>query len=200
MILMSKIIYKIKCIFRNISTRRRFLRTHKYVDRSIQLKNAEQMICALDCSIGANSRLLCWKQYVYKGIKQNVNGVIEIGMNFHATRNLTIQSCGELSIGDNVLIASDVFICNYDHGMGNLTESYLNNELVPEPVVIGDGVWLGDKVIVLKGVTIGEHSIVGAGSVVTKSIPPYCIAVGNPACVVKRYNPTTNMWEKVNAQ
>lgn len=57
------------------------------------------------------------------------------------------------------------------------------------PVIIEDGVWIGTCAVILKGVTIGKGSIIGAGSVVTKSIPPHCIAAGNPACVVKKLGP-----------
>ena len=183
---MNRYVDKIGRFFHEHCAQRYFLRSHKYIDRSIQLKNVEQLTCPPDCNIGSNSKLLCWKEYAYKSIKQRVNGTVVIGKNFHATRNLIIQSCGKLVIGDNVLIASDVFICNYDHGMDCLSESYLNNELVSAPVVIEDGVWLGDKAIVLKGVTIGEHSVIGAGSVVTKDIPDDVVAVGNPCRVIRK--------------
>ena len=67
-----------------------------------------------------------------------------------------------------------------------------------KPVHIGDKVWVGESVCILPGVTIGECSIIGAGSVVTKSIPPYSIAVGTPAKVIKRYNFDTRSWIKVD--
>lgn len=54
------------------------------------------------------------------------------------------------------------------------------------PVIIEDNVWIGDKAIILPNVTIGKGSIIGAGAVVTKDIPPYCIAVGNPAKVIRK--------------
>lgn len=54
------------------------------------------------------------------------------------------------------------------------------------PISIGNDVWIGGKAIVLAGVTIGDGSVIGAGSVVTKSIPPFCVAVGNPCRIVKK--------------
>lgn len=63
--------------------------------------------------------------------------------------------------------------------------SYFNQPLICKKVIIEDGGWLGDKVVVLPSVTIGEKSIIGASSIVTKDIPKYSIAVGNPAKLLK---------------
>jgi acetyltransferase-like isoleucine patch superfamily enzyme len=65
-------------------------------------------------------------------------------------------------------------------------------------VRIEKGCWIGEKVIILPGVNIGERSIIGAGSVVTKSIPAYSIAVGNPARVIKTWNKDSKQWVKKN--
>ena len=63
-------------------------------------------------------------------------------------------------------------------------------------IKIEDGVWIGNSVIILPGVKIGKKSIIGAGSVVCKSIPDYCVAVGNPARIIKRYDHSSNIWRK----
>jgi acetyltransferase-like isoleucine patch superfamily enzyme len=65
-------------------------------------------------------------------------------------------------------------------------------------VRIEKGCWIGEKVIILPGVNIGKRSIIGAGSVVTKSIPEYSIAVGNPARVIKTWNKDKKQWVKEN--
>ena len=77
-----------------------------------------------------------------------------------------------------------------------LTKIYLDNPLNISGggVTIENGVWIGNNVIILPNVTIGEKSIVGAGSVVTKSIPAYSVAVGNPAHVIKHFDFETNIW------
>jgi len=64
-------------------------------------------------------------------------------------------------------------------------------------VVIGENVWLGSNVAVLLGVKIGNNSVIGAGSIVVDDIPPYSVAVGNPAKVIKRYNFDTKLWDRV---
>ena len=91
-----------------------------------------------------------------------------------------------LTIGDNVKIGGNCIIMDNDVHQIDYAERQSDNGIVhSSPVVIEDDAWLGANVIVLKGVTIGARSIIGAGSVVTKSIPADCIAAGNPCKVIK---------------
>jgi len=69
-------------------------------------------------------------------------------------------------------------------------------KVTTKPIVIEDEAWIGANAVITAGVTVGKHSVVAAGAVVTKDIPPYSIAVGNPARVIKRYNFETGIWEK----
>ena len=88
--------------------------------------------------------------------------------------------CGhKVTIGSQVAISWDVIFLESDyHSIGG-------GEGVPRPIIIEDGVWIGTRCIILKGVTIGKNSVIGAGSVVTKSIPANSIAAGNPARVIR---------------
>jgi Acetyltransferase (isoleucine patch superfamily) len=91
-----------------------------------------------------------------------------------------------LTIGNNVNIGGNCIIMDNDVHQINYIERKANKGKVKSaPIVIEDDVWLGANVMVLKGVTIGARSIIGAGSVVTKSIPADCIAAGNPCKMVK---------------
>lgn len=115
-----------------------------------------------------------------------------------------ISALRGVRIGNNVLIASKVFITDLAHGSytgdGNdsLPDSVVKDRpLSAKPVVIGDNVWIGELCSVLPGVTIGENSVIGANSVVTKPIPANCIAAGNPARVIKRFDFETKRWERV---
>ena len=92
---------------------------------------------------------------------------------------------GAISIGRHVMMGKHCIILSQNHKY--LEEGYDGHE--GQDVMIGDYVWMGHRVIVLPGVIIGKHAIIGAGAVVTKSIPDYAIAVGNPA-VVKKYRKT----------
>lgn len=115
-----------------------------------------------------------------------------------------INALKSVRIGDNVLIASKVFITDLEHGsyVGDENDSrpdsiVKDRPLSSKPVVIENNVWIGELCSVLPGVIIGENSIIGANSVVTKSIPANSIAVGNPAKVIKQFNFSTNKWERV---
>ncbi|PRR81759.1 acyltransferase [Clostridium vincentii] len=166
-----------------------------YIHESCIFQNKQYITFGKDVGIGANSRLLVWDSYQGKGISTPIE--LNIGKKFSATRNLTIQCAGKINIGDNVLIASDVFICNENHGINPLIDNYLDQPLIVKDITIGNGVWIGEKVCVLPGVSIGNKVIIGAGSVVTKDIPDYCIAVGNPAKVIKIWNFEIGIWVNV---
>ncbi|MGE6353887.1 acetyltransferase [Flavobacterium sp. NPDC079362] len=130
--------------------------------------------------------------------------VIFIGKNVQINDYVHIAAMKNITIGDNVLIASKVFISDLNHGRyGNedLHDSPdippNNRKLYSKSVIIKDNVWLGEFVSVLPGVTIGKGTIVGANSVVSKDLPDYSIAVGVPAKVIKKFNFNTQKWEKV---
>jgi acetyltransferase-like isoleucine patch superfamily enzyme len=97
-----------------------------------------------------------------------------------------LSAATEIVVGDNCMLASGVYVTDSDwHGIYNRVEVVGKTA----PVRIENNVWVGDSVIVCKGVTIGENSVVGAGSVVATDIPPNAIAAGNPARVVKGLDP-----------
>ena len=130
--------------------------------------------------------------------------IIRIGSNVELNDYVHIGGVESVSIGDRVLIASKVFITDHDHGSygkgGIHTDPRIaptDRELIISPVVIEDDVWLGESVSVLPGVRIGKGAIVGALSTVTRDIPPYSIAVGSPARIIKRFNFDSEVWERV---
>jgi len=105
---------------------------------------------------------------------------------------------GKIDIGTNVLIASHVLITSENHSIDpECNIEYMNQPLLCSDVKIEDGCWIGEKVCILPGVTIGKKSVIGAGSVVTKNIPAYCIAVGNPARIIKKYDFDSHKWIKI---
>lgn len=134
---------------------------------------------------------------VYNGLT-GLCANVTIGTNCYIGAGLSVLAGANVSIGDSVLIASDVFIGSENHGMNPESETpYMDQPLVCKPVVISDGCWIGEKACVLPGVSIGKKCVIGAGSVVTKDVPDFSIAAGNPAKVMKRWNFEAHAWEKV---
>lgn len=108
-----------------------------------------------------------------------------------------IAAVDSVYIGKGVLMASYVYITDHDHDFSDPFDPPVSNQrLVSSPTRIEDFVWLGERVMVLKGVTIGERSVIGAGSIVTKDIPAFSVAVGSPARVIQRYDHDLKSWVK----
>lgn len=123
-------------------------------------------------------------------------GSIIIHDSVYMGSHISIITAAKVEIEENVLLASYINILGHNHGMNpESTQGYGEQSLVAQPVTIRANAWIGQDVSILPGVTIGEKSIIGCGSVVTKSIPDFSIAVGNPAKVIKRYNFKTHRWE-----
>lgn len=92
-----------------------------------------------------------------------------------------------VSIGNDVMIGPEVYMCTENHQFSDVSALMrIQGFRERECIVIEDNVWIGAKVIILPGVTIGTGSVIGAGAVVPKDIPPYSVAVGNPAQIVKK--------------
>ena len=116
---------------------------------------------------------------------------IEVGKNFYANYNCTILDVGKVTIGDNCMFAPNVAIYTAGHPIHPDSRNSMYEYGIP--VSIGDNCWLGGNTIVCPGVKIGNNVVIGAGSVVTKDIPDWSIAAGNP-CRVIRYFDTDREW------
>ena len=108
---------------------------------------------------------------------------IEIGENFYANHNLIILDVNKVKFGDNVFIAPNCGFYTAGHPLD--VESRNKGLEYAKPIEIGNNVWIGGNVVVLPGVKIGDNSVIGTGSVVTKDIPANVVAVGNPCKVIK---------------
>lgn len=124
---------------------------------------------------------------------------IVIGSNVQINDSVHIACISGVTIADNVLLASKVFITDHNHGTYGTSSPETapsQRELISKPVHIKENVWIGEFVSILPGVTVGRGSVIGTMSVVTSDIPDYCIAVGAPARVIKRFNFKSGQWEK----
>ena len=111
-----------------------------------------------------------------------VGKYVSIGSGTYANMNLTLIDDWKITIGKNVLIGPNVTLCTTGHPVH---PAHRLDGMYSFPITIGDNVWIGGNVIVLPGVTIGENSVIGAGSVVTKDIPANVIAFGSPCKVFR---------------
>ncbi|MEM8845903.1 MAG: acyltransferase [Bacteroidota bacterium] len=104
---------------------------------------------------------------------------------------------GPVTIGNDVRLAQNIVLSGLNHNYEDVTKPIHAQGVSTSPIVVEDETWIGANTVVVAGVTIGKHSIVAGGSVVTKDVPPYSVVVGNPARVVKTYNPGSGEWERV---
>lgn len=104
---------------------------------------------------------------------------------------------GPVVIGNDVMMAQNVVLSGLNHGYQDINVTPHNQPVTKKLITICDESWIGANSVVVAGVTLGKHSVIAAGSVVTKDIPPFSVAAGNPAKVIKHYNAGTGQWEKV---
>lgn len=109
---------------------------------------------------------------------------IKFGKNCFINYNCTILDICKVEFGDHVLIAPNVSIYGAFHDI-EPNKRFLGNE-IGAPIKIGNNVWIGGNAVICPGVTIGDNSVIGAGSVVVKDIPANSVAVGNPAKVIRK--------------
>lgn len=110
---------------------------------------------------------------------------ILIGNNVYLAADVQLNSQAHIQIGDDVMIGAGTRLIDHNHGFRSLERPMRAQPIEAAPISIEDDVWIGANVIILKGITVGRGSVIGAGSVVTRSIPPGQIWVGNPARFVR---------------
>jgi maltose O-acetyltransferase len=121
---------------------------------------------------------------IEKGAYFGDGSQIEIGDN--SGIGVNCRACGPIKIGDNVMMGPEVIILTINHKYDRLDVPMLEQgHDLPEPVTIGDDVWIGTRAIILPGISVGKGAIIGAASMVTKDVPEYAVVCGNPAKVFK---------------
>jgi acetyltransferase-like isoleucine patch superfamily enzyme len=113
----------------------------------------------------------------------HLTGELVVGAD--CTVNVGTVVRGTVTLGDAVRIGARSSLLGFDHGMADLTVPIFRQPMSSLGITVGDDVWIGSQVVVLDGVRIGSHAVVGAGAVVTRDVPDWAVAVGNPARVVR---------------
>ena len=125
-------------------------------------------------------------------------GKLIIGNHVAIGRFSQIYALQSIIIEDGVLMAENTLISDNTHTFTDITTPVRDQDIKPlGNVVIGSGTWIGRNVVV-NGCKIGRNCIIGAYTFLKKDIPDYCVVVGNPARIVKRYNPQSGQWEKTD--
>ena len=128
-------------------------------------------------------RLNLWEQGYYIGVRTGAH--LTVADNVFFNRNVKIVCHSAIEIGEDCIIADSVHLYDHDHGISQDTSPIRSQPIISAPIKIQNDVWIGAKATVLKGVTIGRGAVIAAGAVVTRDVPPYAIAGGIPARVVK---------------
>ena len=171
--------------------------------------NPDRMFLGNNVSLGPGSFIIAMTHYPTMTMEhpekkqhiQRFNSKIIIGNNVTSTADLQIAAQSKITIEDDVMFASNIHINDALHGSKNANEPYKYQKISRiAPILIKRGCWIGQNVVILPGVTIGKYSIIGANSVVTKSIPDRCIAVGTPTRVIKKWDETKQRWLSVSIQ
>jgi len=186
-----QVVYLIYCKFRGFFV----FKNARLIRFPIDIRGKKHMVVSKGFTTGVGCRIEAYP--ITKGKK-----TLFFGDNFQMNDYVHITAMDSVRIGNNVLLASNIYISDCSHGSyaGDKNDSDPNmppaeRPLFSKPVIIEDNVWLGEFVSVLPGVRIGKGTIVGANSVVSKSLPSYVIAVGTPAKPIKKYNFDTRKWE-----
>lgn len=182
-------------LFCNLILTKIYLPKARLIRFPIYIKGKSRIVIGRNFTCGKGLRLDCIKT------DANIEPQLIIGSNVEMNDYVHIGCTNSILIGDNVLIASKVFITDHNHGVYSSDSVHSSPLSTPKsriilgvPVHIEENVWIGEMVTILPGVQIGKGSIIGANSVVNKNIPPYSIAVGIPAKVIKQFNFESGRW------
>ena len=175
------------------------------IDNPRRIINPECMYIGDNVYLGPGSMIIAIQSYPDRGMNppEGVKNheylpTIKIGNRVNSSGNLTVAALSEVEIGDDVLFASNVNITDGLHGYQNIDIAYKYQPMERiQPIKIGQGCWIGQNVVILPGITIGEMTIVGANSVVTKDLPRRCIAMGSPARVTKIWDESGSCWSEI---
>jgi len=125
------------------------------------------------------------------------NGVGDVVIGKETRIGMSNVIIGPVTIGNSVIFAQNIVLSGLNHSYENIDLPISNQKETTSPIIVEDECWVGANAVITAGVTLGKHSVVAAGAVVTKNIPPYCVAVGNPARVIKKYDFEKKEWVRL---
>lgn len=193
---LSTVLYLAYCLLRT----KLLFPSARLIRFPFDIRNRHYISMGKGFTTGPGCRIECGGELMGNKIK------LFIGNNVQLNDYVHISAWESVTIGNNVLLASKIYISDVSHGNFKSSIEYDINippskqPLVTSSVSIGDNTWIGEMVSILPGSHIGKCCIIGANALVNRNIPDYCIAVGNPVRIVKRYCFDTCTWRKVNIE
>ena len=159
-----------------------------YIGKPIYLKNTKRIFIGKRVRIFPGIRL----EVINKVAKLQIQENVAIGQNVHIT-------CGKnVIIGKNTLLTENIMITDIDHDYKELNTPILKQENICKETVIGQNCFIGFGAVIQAGTKLGKHCIVGSNAVVRGEFPDYCVIVGIPARIIKRYDFESKEWRKTN--
>jgi acetyltransferase-like isoleucine patch superfamily enzyme len=125
------------------------------------------------------------------------NGVGPVLIGDHTLIGMSNVIIGPVTIGNNVITAQHVVMSGLNHGYSDINLPISQQKVKTLEIVIEDECWIAANVVITAGVRIGKHSVIGAGTVVTKDVPPYSIVAGNPGRIIKKFDFEQNTWVRI---
>ncbi len=125
------------------------------------------------------------------------NGVGDVIIGDRSKIGISNVVIGPIKIGNDCILAQNIVLSGLNHGYEDVNISPEDQPITATEIIVEDEVWIGANAVVVAGVTIGKHSVVAAGSIVTKDVPAYSVVGGNPAKILKQYNPESKKWERI---
>lgn len=196
-----KILFKIFSFFTNFEL---FFLKNKFKEYGSNIKigylpiisNPRYITLKNDITIGNNATLYA----IDNDLFFDTTPKLTISSNIYIGHNVSIHCMNSVTLEDNVVLSDNIYISDVSHGINLDQENSIMKQkwISPGPVKIGKGTFLGHGVKVLPNVNIGNNCIVAAGSIVTKSSPPFCVLAGSPAKIIKKYCFEKNNWRKTD--
>ena len=161
-----------------------------YVNNPLKIKGRKNIVIGPRVYVGYKSWIEC------NPLSKNSQAILEIGHGSSIGNFNHIYCISKIKIGKKVLTTDKVYISDCSHNFSSIYKPIIHQGVKQlNSVEIGDGSWIGESVSII-GSSIGKNSVIGANSVVVNDIPDYCVAVGSPAKIVKKFNLKSNKWVK----
>lgn len=172
-------------------------RKFKSVGKNCSIRPFLNITNPQNISLGNNVSMgiFCW---VDTNISINKHPKLTIGNRVHIGAYAIIIAADEIEIGNNIVMSERVIILDHIHDYSDVRKPVIDQPIVMKgKIVIEDECFIGINTVIMGGVHIGKHAVIGANAVVTHDVPPYCVAVGFPAKVIKKYDFKKKQWTAV---